>query len=346
MFPPEKTAAITGALQQAFGVSTIEDTHAVTGATAANPVFRIVVRGCPYLLRLNQRAGDLNRQFACMRAASEAGLAPRVWFTSVEDRLCVTDFVNAVPFPADDALRLMPDVLRALHSLPPFPEAPRRLNTTCTYLLDIRTAQDGLIQAFRAANIVPKDEADDIFARCQRIAAAYPQDDAGGLSCHNDLFKPDNILYDGRRVWLVDWEAAFPNDPYADLAVVANMLVTNRAEQIAFLRQYFETQPNEYQLARFFLMRQLAHLFYGMIFLLQGSSGMQLDRSGPAPEFSEFQWRFWAGEIKLTDQETKTAYGRMHWERLAHNVRQTRFEESLRIVCGDATEPDEGRAGK
>ena len=42
---------------------------------------------------------------------------------------------------------------------------------------------------------------------------------------HNDPFKPDNMLFEGNRLWLVDWEAAFQNDRYADLAVVANMIV-------------------------------------------------------------------------------------------------------------------------
>ena len=55
------------------------------------------------------------------------------------------------------------------------------------------------------------------------------------VSSHNDLFKPDNILFDGQRIWLVDWEAAFLNDPYADLAAVANQVVTNDEEEMAYL---------------------------------------------------------------------------------------------------------------
>lgn len=35
--------------------------------------------------------------------------------------------------------------------------------------------------------------------------------------------KPENILFDGVRSRLVDWEAASLNDRYTDLAVVANL---------------------------------------------------------------------------------------------------------------------------
>ena len=69
------------------------------------------------------------------------------------------------------------------------------------------------------------------------------------VSSHNDLFKPDNILFDGKRVWLVDWEAAFLNDRYADLAVAANLVVTNNAEERVYLQEYFGGPPDQYQLA-------------------------------------------------------------------------------------------------
>ena len=65
----------------------------------------------------------------------------------------------------------------------------------------------------------------------------------------------------------MDWEAAFLNDRYADLAVVANLVVTNDKEEMVYLQEYFDGPPDQYQLARFFLMRQIAHMFYAMAFL-------------------------------------------------------------------------------
>ena len=149
---------------------------------------------------------------------------------------------------------------------------------------------------------------------------------------HNDLFKPDNMLFDGNRLWLVDWEAAFQNDRYADLAVVANMIVTNESEERIYLQQYFGEPPDEYQRARFHLMRQLAHMFYAIAFLALESPGKPIDRSEPVPAYSDFQRRFWAREVSLADNQAKTVYGRVHWEQLSQNMRQARFDEALRIV--------------
>jgi hypothetical protein len=150
---------------------------------------------------------------------------------------------------------------------------------------------------------------------------------------HNDLFKPDNMIFDGSRLWLVDWEAAFQNDRYADLAVVANMLVANEAEEQIYLEEYFGAPPTSHQVARFYLMKQLAYMFYAMAFLSLGSTGKPVDWSEPVPAHSDFQRRFWAREIDLADNHSKAVYGRVQWEQLRHNLRQPRFEKALRIVA-------------
>lgn len=332
--PQEHSAAVTRALREAFGVAGFEDLREMTGGPNANPVFRIVVRGSAFLMRINTRKGDMERHYGCMKAAAEAGLAPRVRYTNVEDRISITDFVDAVPLPMADALVRIPAVLRTLHALPPFPDAPPHLNTTCMFLMHKGPALDGLFEKFQAAHVLSQEQSKELFAGHEQVAAVYPHHDADMVSSHNDLFKPDNMLFDGQRLWLVDWEAAFRNDRYADLAVVANQIASNDEEEQVLLREYFGEPPDEYQRARFFLMQQVAHMFYAIAFLWQGSAGKPIDWSEPVPEYREFHQRFWSGEIKLTDTPSKTVYGRVHWERLLKNMKQARFQEALRTVAG------------
>ena len=331
MIPQEKIAAATRGLNEAFGVAAFDDIRDLTERPGSNRAFRIVVRGSAYLLRINTRAGDMTRHFSCMQAAAEAGLAPRVLYASAEDRISITDFVEAVPFPAADALRRVPAALRTLHALPPFPIAP--FNTTCTFLLNKGPALDGFLQKFRAANILPEHDLEELLAQYEQVATVYSSLDPDLAPSHNDLFKPDNMLFDGSRLWLVDWEAAFQNDRYADLAVVANMLVANEAEEQIYLQEYFGAPPDSYQAARFYLMRQLAHMFYAMAFLSLGSAVSRSIGASPCPAYSDFQRRFWAHEVDLADNHSKTVYGRVHWEQLRHNLRQPRFDEALSIVA-------------
>jgi hypothetical protein len=332
MIPQEKTEAVTRGLREAFGATKFEDISRITRGQTPSLVFRIVVGGSPYLLKIITRPEAPTRHYTSMKAAAERGLAPRVLYTNIEDHISITDFVEVEPLPASEALVRLPAVLRKLHALPPFGRAP--FNTTCTFLLDKGPALDAFFEKFQASNLLPKTKGKEFFARYSELAAVYPYDDAEMVSSHNDLFKPDNILFDGQHVWLVDWEAAFLNDRYADLAAVANQLVTNDGEEMAYLQEYFGAAPDEYQQARFHLMQQLSHLFYTMAFLWVGPQGKTIDWRGAVPEFSDYHRRIWAGEVDLSDPEVKIVYARVHWERLSQNVQKARYQEALRILSG------------
>jgi hypothetical protein len=343
MIPQEMTEPVARGLREAFGVTEFEDISRITRGRTPSLVFRIIVRGSPYLLKIITRTEDPTRHYTSMMAAAESGVAPRVWYTDIENRICITDFVEAEPLPVSEALARLPALLRTLHALPPFGRAP--FNTTCTFLLDkghtltTGPALEGFLQKFQAANLLPQADSEEFFARYAELAAVYPYDDSEMVSSHNDLFKPDNILFDGQRVWLVDWEAAFLNDRYVDLAAVANQVVANDEDELVCLQEYFGVAPDRYQLARFHLMQQIGHLFYTMAFLFQGSSGKPIDWNGTVPEFTDYHRRIWAGEVDLADKDVKTVYGRVHWERLLQNVRQARYEEALRIVSDGHAAP-------
>lgn len=322
MIPHEKSEAVSRGLREAFDATAYEDIRTMPSGLSSDLLFRIVVRESSFLLRIMTRMDEVNdpkRRFTCMKVAAEAGLAPHVWYTSVEDGICITDFVEALPFRATEALVRMPRLLRMLHALPPFPK-----------VLNYVTV-DKSIQKFRAASILPRGETEEVFARYAQLSAVYPRRDSDMVSCHNDL-KPENILFDGHRVWLLDWKAAFVNDRYFDLAIAANFLVTNDAEEKAYLQEYFGEPPDEYQLARFFLMRQVMHVLSAALFLLLGSSNKPINQSEKLPRFTDFHERMWAGAVNLADNDRKTVYGRIHWEQLLENLRQPRFDEALRIV--------------
>jgi len=323
MIPQEKSDAVSRGLHEAFGATAVQDICRMPTGLGSDLVFRIVVEGSPYLLRIMTRIDermDPGRIFACMSAAAVAGLAPRVRYSNAEDGISIADFVEAVPFPATQALVHLPGALRRLHALPPFPK-----------VFNYVTAHNGFIWRFRKAGLLPNAEIEEIFTRYEHICATYPRLDSDMVSCHSDL-KPETILFDGHRVWLVDWRAAFVNDRYFDLAVAANFLVSNDADEWTYLEQYFGRQPDEYQRARFFLMRQVVHMLAATVFLFLGSAGKPISQNQNLPSFTGFHRRIWAGEVSLADNHLKVVYGMVHWERLLQNMRRRRFDEALGIV--------------
>jgi hypothetical protein len=323
MIPQEKSAAVWRGSDEAFGTRSIEDIRRMTRGLSSDLVLRIVVRGSPYLLRIMTRMDERNdpaRVFACMKAAAEAGLAPRVMYSNEAEGIAIIDWIETVPFPTAQALVYLPATLRGLHLLPPFPK-------TFNYV----TAHKFFIWRLRTASLLPEAEIEEVFSGYERICAVYPRLDADLVSCHMDL-KPENILFDGRSVWLIDWMAAFLNDRYFDLAIVANFVVTNEADERTYLAEYFGQPPDEYQRARFFLMCQVMHMLSAAVFLQLGAAAKPIRKGANPPSFRGFHERIWAGEIDLSDNERMIVYGRVHWEQLLQNMRQARLAEALRVV--------------
>jgi aminoglycoside phosphotransferase (APT) family kinase protein len=329
MIPEEKQPAVTRALHEALGVEEFEDIRRLTTGLSSALVFRIVVRGRPYLLRVITRTDEMSdptNSFACMKSGAERGIAPRVLYASIEDRVSITDFVESRPLSSEEILARLPNTLRTLHSLPPFPRA--KLGN----YFDMMDRYLG-----RLAKSLPESEAKDLFDIYAQVAHVYPRSDRSNwVSCHNDL-KPENVLFDGERVWLVDWEASFLNDRYLDLAVVANFAVNSEADEEAFLLNYFGEAAGEYRLARFFLMRQVLHVLYAITFLsLAAAAGKVVDTNLEAQDFRDFHRRMLAGEVSLADAEARLQYGMVHLKRVQENIRTPRFQDVLEIVSNDA----------
>jgi thiamine kinase-like enzyme len=334
MIPQEKQPAVVRALQEAFGVYEFEDIRLLAGGLSTALVFRIVVQGAPYLLRLLMRTdkfSDPASEFAYMQAAAGAGIAPRIWYASIEDRVLLTDFVEARSYPQNMAL-LMAGKLRELHSLEPF---PKRVN----YF----DAIDGFIRRFQTARILPESKTEELFSRYAAVARVYPRDGSDLVASHNDL-KPQNTLFDGARVWLVDWEAAFRNDRYLDLAVVANFFLKEEAEEEAYLNEYFGESAGEYRRSRFYLMRQILHMSYGTCFMsLAAATGISIDpdivaqdidaSNLDAPDFRNFHQRIISGDVDLATAEAKVQYAKVHLNQLLRNMRTQRFEDAVTEVA-------------
>ncbi len=319
MIPEEKQPAVRRALQAAFGVSEYEELRPLSGGLSSAQAVKIVVRKNPYLLKIlrTEVISDPRHEFACMQTAAEAGLAPRIRYANVEDRILITDFVEAKPFP-EDVLPLVTTTIRRIHALPNFPKVVNYLD-----------AIDGFMRRFQAANILPESATAELFRRYAEVQKVYPRQGMDLVASHNDL-KPQNMIFDGKRIWLVDWESAFLNDPFVDLAIAANFFVKDEAQEERYLQEYFNEPASAYQRARFFLVRQAVSMFYATLLLLEASrSGISIAADKPTPGFREFHQGLISGKVDVANAAVKAEYGMIHLREALRAMRTPRFEEAV-----------------
>ncbi len=325
MIAEHNLPAVKNTLQIAFGVSDFEDCKELTTGLSNALVYRIVVHGKPYLLKI-ARTDTLQdptlSYYSAMKAAAEAGIAPKVYYAGVEDAIHITDYIELAPFPLTEANRQLAPLLKRLHSLPLFAKTIHSIDTAVRFA-----------KMLQQAAIVPEAMATNPIAALNEIAAIYPRSTDELVSSHNDL-KPENILFDGTRPWLSDWEAAFNNDRYSDLSIVANFTVASDDDEIDLLSNYFGRQPSEYERARFYLMRQVMHVSYFAVFLVVvHHKKVAIDiETATKHDFRDFHNKIWAGEMDLTPEDRKIEYALVHLNEVTKNIATPRFKQAMELV--------------
>jgi aminoglycoside phosphotransferase (APT) family kinase protein len=310
MIPEPHREAVANALHAAFGVADPDAIRPLTEGMSHSLVYRLEIRDRPYVLRiqLGTNAPDPTRHFAYLSPAAAAGIAPRVHYASAADKIVISDFVESKPFPAD-MIALLAPVLRRLHALPPFHQSVDQFPVIEKFVAQF----DGF-------------PVGDLFDRYAEVAAVYPRK-LDHVSSHHDL-KPENIAFDGERLLLLDWEAAFLDDRNFDLVIPANFFVRDDAALERYLTLYYGAPPTPGQRARFELIRITEHVFYAVYLAVLARRRGVVDDGAPAEDFHAFHDRLLGGAI-MREPAQQLCYAKAHASEGARRVHSPRFREWL-----------------
>ena len=330
MFPAAKRPAVDRALIAAFGTTELDSVAPLSGGLSGARVYRIRVGGIAYVLRIEGPADDLHdpaRWYRCMQIAADAFLAPRVRHACAADGVAIMDFIPERSLVLDyagtksDLVVELAQAIRALHATPAFPP-----------LMDYLDGVEGLLGQLRACRLVSSQALAEPLARYAEVATVWRRLPAELVSSHNDL-NPRNVLYDGARLWLVDWEASFRADRWVDLASAANFFASSPPEEDLLLRTYFGGAPDASRRARMFLARQINHVFYGAIFLTGAAAerpgtklpGTRLD----APPLADLHRRLGEGNFVLEAWDNRVAYGQARLTAAAENMAGPGYDRAI-----------------
>jgi aminoglycoside phosphotransferase (APT) family kinase protein len=332
-FPEARRAAVERALLAAFGTSELDGAQTVGGGLSGAGVWRIRVGGINYLLRIENGRDKLRdpvRGYACMRTAADAFLAPRVRYADPTDGVSISEFVQprslAMDYPGSGSALIvdLAQKVRLLHETPPFPT-----------LIDYLDGLDELIFEHRRLDILEPAATQELFARYGELRASYQTRACDLVSSHNDL-NPGNVIYDGQRLWLVDFEAAFLADRFVDLATIANWFTGDAASADTLLQTYFGRAPEPQERARFDLMRLVNHVFCGVIFLnvtcAERPDGLE-DRTLTGPRLAQLRARLGAGGFDMMAWENRVTYGKARLAEALQGLRDPACNEAMALAA-------------
>jgi hypothetical protein len=150
------------------------------------------------------------------------------------------------------------------------------------------------------------------------------------VASHNDP-NPRNILFDGTRVWLVDWELGFQNDPLVDLAILTHELATTPDLETVLLNAALGVPPSRRVRARLHVVRVLARLFYGCIVLdsLRGAAHLATSEANVPFTPTTFRRAVREGRLASGAPETAYAFARMSIAAFIDGVCASEFRDCL-----------------
>ena len=218
---------------------------------------------------------DRRTEWAATRAAAAAGVGPEPIAFDPGLGCLVTAFIDGRPVEAEELRARIPELaaaLRAIHGGPPLPSAFDPFAVVADY---------ARIASERGGAIPP--EVAELAPAAAAIRAELGGPEHGPVPCHNDLLTA-NLLDDGERLRIVDWEYAGMGDPYFELANLAVKNGFGETDEAALLEGYWgAANPERRRALR--LMRVMASYWEGMWGVLQATvSELDFDFRGYASE--------------------------------------------------------------
>ena len=218
--------------------------------------YRVDVSGESFVVRIAaQHAAllgvDRRREYRCTMAASRTGVGPEVVHFLPDVDVLVTRFISGrCPSVAEmvrpEMMRRVVDSMQQYHEGPAFEGSFSPFHALEQYLSVAR----------QMAAPLPRD-ADAMYGRLGEIEAAV-RGEWTLRPCHNDLWEP-NLIDDGTRIRIVDWEYAGMGDLYFDLANFAIHHELTDAQDEGLLTSYFG-KVTDVGFARLKLMKIVAEL--------------------------------------------------------------------------------------
>lgn len=290
-------------------VGAVQGIEAINQGLSGAGVYAVTTSRGAYVLRLSPSelaAGELAQQLRVLRRAAEAEIAPPLVYVDESARAVVSVRIQGMPISAALANpnarpRVLGSVIEQLQRL-------HALDTTGITRAEPLPYAQRIWEAQRMRPGFPVWASDlaPIFDAIAPVLAADPR-----LTLNHNDMNPGNVMWDGERAWLIDWEACGLGHPYFDLACLSLFLRLDEAAAFALAERHDGAPLTDASRASCRALRKLSGLLCGLNILgaaadLSGGTAASIDE---APTLAACYEGMFSGRVPLQSQAGQLAFG-------------------------------------
>jgi len=304
LIPEHLHAAVHAGLTAAFDARQIESAEPVAGGASGATTLRVQVGKTPFLVRVESVRSPFRNphQYTCMRIAAEARIAPRLHYVDDQAGVAIMDFIEPRPLHGYPGGAL--ELVRALGRLAASLQATAAFPALLDYRIVVRRLAERLQTRFAPGLLDPHR------AALETICGSLPWNASEHVSSHNDP-NPRNVLFDGERLWLIDWETAYRNDPLVDVAILVDNLAPTQEVQDALIESWSGRAADAVLKQRLNAMRALTRLYYAGLLMATVTSTTPIIGDLTALTQDEFKRRIGNGSLQAVAPETRIELAKM-----------------------------------
>lgn len=301
--------AIAQALAAAFGAHQVDAIAPMHGGASGAFAYRVALGERNCVVRLEGERSPLRNphQYQSMLIAADAGIAPRLHHIDAAAGVAVMDFIEETPladFPGGpgalaQAVGRLIARIQETAPFPPFLDYPEMVRRLWGWVCRTGLFADGVLTPCTDHMV--------------RLCETYDSNPAHAVSSHNDLV-PRNVLYDGVRLWLIDWESAYRNHKLVDVSTALDCFARTPEWEQSLLQAWLGSKPDDEFYARLAPIRALTRLYYAGVFLSAAFAGLGAlgDRDLDALSVPDFERQLRDGILHVGTPATKLVLGKMY----------------------------------
>jgi thiamine kinase-like enzyme len=270
-----------------------------------NTNFRVDVDGTPHFVRVPGESTELlaidrRNEYHNTKAASDAGVAPKILYHLPEHSVMVIEFLDGTTMSKDSLNEKgmptrMAQAIKQLHAGPRFYSDFNMFRLTEYYL---RLCHERGIKV--PAGYTERMET------VSGIEAAISAKPLKTVPCNNDLLA-ENYIDDGKQLWLIDYEYSGNNDPTFELGNTCQEMQFND-EQIAEICTAYFGETKKDMIARMKLNMIMSDVGWGLWAAIQANIstidfdfwGWAIERWGRAEEkMDSNDFGKWLDQVKM-----------------------------------------------